>query len=119
MSPAKSSAAMPQTFEARARLRDQQRQEASRLDAVLAAQRRLATERAKADRAIAKAELGVAAKQGDVDRAVVSLVETSGLPRASALLARSESELARLRAEYRRASNGKRDRQAGMSTVQA
>jgi hypothetical protein len=119
MSPARSTAAMPQTFEARERLRDQQRQEAGRLEAVLAAQRRLATERAKADRAIAKAELGVAAKQADVDRAVVSLVETSGLARASALLARSESELARLRAEYRRASNGKGGQDAGTSAVQA
>lgn len=117
MSPAKT-AAMPQTFEARERLRDQQRQEASRLEAVLTAQRRLAAERAKADRAIAKAELGVAAKQADVDRAVVSLVETSGLARASALLARSEAELARLRAEYRRA-NGRGGRETGTPAVPA
>lgn len=98
---------MPQTFEARERLRDQQRQETIRLEAVLAAQRRLAAQREKADRAIAQAEQGVAAKRYEVDRAVAALVETSGLPRSALLLERSEADLARLaRAERRRHKTG-------------
>jgi hypothetical protein len=110
---------MPLTFEARERLRDQQRQEASQLETVLAAQRRLATEREKADRTIEKAEHGVAARQTDADSAVAGLVETSGVTRAAVLLGRSEAELARLARSERRRSTTKGGREAHAPAVPA
>jgi pantothenate synthetase len=119
MSAATNSVAMPLTLDARERLRDQQRQEASRLEAVLAAQRRLASEQNKADRIIEKAEHGVAAKQAGLDVAVVGLVETSGLARAAVLLGRSAADLARLVRAERRESTLKGAREAGASAVQA
>lgn len=96
MSRARTHTAMPVTVEARERLRDQQRQEAIQLEAVLAAQRRLVTQREKADRAIAKAEQDVAAKQAAADHAVAQLVETSGLIRTAVLLGRTKCDIARI-----------------------
>jgi pantothenate synthetase len=103
MSRDQSAANAPVTRAARERLRDQQRQEAAQLEAVLTAQRRLAAERDKADRVIENAERGVRARQAFVDAAVVALVQTPGVPRVAALLGRPTSELASLvRAERRR-----------------
>jgi hypothetical protein len=97
---------LPLTFEARERLRGQQRQEVDRLEALLVAQRRLDTQREKAARVIGEAERGVAARQVDVERAIVRLVETSGLARVAILLGRPEVELRRLvRSEGRPAAS--------------
>lgn len=119
MSPAGGSTAMPVTLDARERLRDQQRQEAKQLDAVLAAQRRLATERGKADRMIAKAEAGVAMRQADVDAAVVALVEISGISRAAVLVGASDNELNRLVRADRRRVSAPRGRESSPPGVQA
>jgi pantothenate synthetase len=103
MSRAQPATTAPVTRAARERLRDQQRQEAAQLEALLAAQARLATARDKADRVIENAERGVRARQAAVDAAVVALVQISGLPRVAALLGRPTSELTALvRAERRR-----------------
>lgn len=119
MTGARVRSAMPLTFEARERLRNQQRQEAIQLEAVLAAQRRLASERNKAGRIIERAELGVAAKQAGLDVAVVGLVETSGLARAAVLLGRSAADLARLVRAERRGSSLDGASNAVASAVQA
>lgn len=110
---------MPITLAARERLRDQQRREARQLDAVLAAQRRLDAQREKADRAIMKAEQGVAGKQADVDGAIAGLAMTSGVARAALLLGRTETVIARIaRAARHRSTTGDADR-ASSTTVPA
>jgi pantothenate synthetase len=96
---------LPLTVEARERLRNQQRVEAQQLDSLLTAQRRLARERAKAERAIGKAQRAVASRQSEVDAAIVRLVESSGVPRVAVLLGRAESQIAALVRAERRRSN--------------
>ena len=101
-----SESALPLTLEARERLRNQQRAEAQQLESLLAAQRRLTRERANAERSIEKAQRDVAARQSDVDAAIVRLVESSGVPRVAALLGRGAAEIAALvRTENRRSTS--------------
>ena len=105
MTPTHTDTAMPVTFEARERLRNQQRQEAVHLEALLAAQRRLVAQREKADRVIARAEQHIAVRQAEVDRAVLALIETSGVTQTALLLGRTKADIARLaRVERRRSA---------------
>jgi hypothetical protein len=96
---------LPLTLAARERLRDQQREESSRLGVVLAAKRRLVAERERATAVIEKAEHAVANRQATVDESVGALIETSGVTRAGILLGCAPRELAKL-VRARRAAAG-------------
>jgi len=111
--------AMPLALSARERLRDQQQHEARRLAAVLAAQRRLATEQEKAAVVIEKAQHGISARQAAVDDAVLALIDTSGIARTAILLDRPENELARLQRSRQRRLHGGNGPEAGDPGVPA
>jgi hypothetical protein len=97
--------ATPVALTARERLREQQKLEAAKLAAVLAAEERLAAERQRHTAAIAAADAALAAQGALVADATCALIDVSGLERAAAILGRSKSELGRIARDHRAANS--------------
>ena len=83
------------SWSARERLRDQQRQEASKVAAVLAAEKLLEAQRHRHAGQVAAADAALAARELAVTNAIGALVECSGIDRAAAILGRPASAIRR------------------------
>lgn len=103
---------MPLTGAARERLREQQRSETRQLAAVLAAQVRLESESARAQKVMARVQRGIAAHQATLDDCVYGLITTSGIARTAILLDKTEHELTRIARAHRPHTDAKNARTA-------
>jgi hypothetical protein len=109
----------PITIAARERLRDQQQREARLLAAVLTAQRRLTSEREKADVVIKRTQRGIDKHEAALDETVRDLIRSSGITRAAILLDQDERKLARLARRHRQQAEASHAAEAGSDGVPA
>jgi pantothenate synthetase len=107
---------LPTGFDARARLREQQRRENEQLSAVLSAETRLAAEQRRYESAVNRAARQLAGKRAFRDAQVVALVEVAGVLRTSTLLGWRQADLTRLRRAHDRDGERTSDRGAKPDT---
>jgi hypothetical protein len=107
---------LPAGFDARARLREQQRRENEQLTAVLSAETRLEAEQRRYEAAVDRAAAQLADKRAFRDAQIVALIELAGVPRTSSLVGWRQAELTRLKRAHDRASESTNDRGAKADT---
>jgi hypothetical protein len=103
---------LPSGFDARARLREQQRRESEQLTAVLSAETRLEAEQRRYEAAVDRAATQLADKRAFRDAQIVALIDLAGVPRTSILVGWRQADLTRLKRAHNRDSERTSDRGA-------
>ena len=107
---------LPAGFDARARLREQQRRENEQLTAVLSAETRFEAEQRRYEAAVDRAATQLADKRASRDAQIVALIDLAGLPRTSSLVGWRQADLARLKRAHNRDGERTSDRGAKPDT---
>jgi hypothetical protein len=107
---------LPSGFDARTRLREQQRLENEQLTAVLSAETKLEAEQRRYEAAVERAATQLADKRAFRDAQIVALIELAGVPRTSSLVGLRQADLTRLKRAHNRAGESTNDRSAKPDT---